>query len=258
VLLAFLNRTTPAIHQLHIGIDWHVLSFIAALAALSVLLFGTAPAVQASRAASPGSSSAGNTRAGSGLRKTFVVAQIALSFLVVLAAGLFAQTLRHLATLELGYVPDEIAAMDIRPASGGYAGDRANRFYKQLVEHLRATPGVKAAATALGPHIEGGVKMTIQAQTGQSRYEANLLAVSPGYFGTFGARILAGTDFDPADRRRRLHHQRASGAVLFPWAPGRRQLPAAGRQKNAGRGRRFQHSRCKPARRLARYGVSKR
>ncbi|HLH04313.1 MAG TPA: ABC transporter permease [Bryobacteraceae bacterium] len=200
VLLAFLNRTTPAIHQLHIGIDSEVLGFVAIIAGLSVLLFGTAPALQAARAASPGSSSAGNTRAGAGLRRTFVVAQIALSFLVVLSAGLFAETLRHLSTLELGYVPDEISAIDIRPASGGYAGERASRFYKQLVDRLRSTPGVRAAATALGPHIEGGVKMTIQAQSGERKYQANLLAVSPGYLETFGARILAGRDFDPADR----------------------------------------------------------
>ena len=199
VLLGYLNRTTPAIHQLHISIDAHMLAFIAGIAVLSVLLFGVAPAFQASRARSSGSFSAGNTRSGAALRKVFVVAQVALSFLVILSAGLFAQTLRHLATLDLGYAPDQVAAIDIRPASGGYTGERAKRFYTQVVERLRSTPGVKGAATALGVHLDGGMKATIKAQSGLTKYSINFFGVSPGYFDTFGAHILAGTDFNPED-----------------------------------------------------------
>ncbi len=199
VLLGFLNRSTPAIHQLHISVDAHILAFTAGIAVFSVLLFGVAPALQASRARSTGSFSAGNTRSGAGLRKFFVVTQVALSFLVVLSAGLFAQTLRHLATLDLGYAPDQIAAIDIRPASGGYTGERADRFYKQVVERLRSTPGVKAAATALGLDLDGGMKATIKAQNGLTKYQVNFFGVSPGYFNTFDAHIVAGTDFNPRD-----------------------------------------------------------
>jgi predicted lysophospholipase L1 biosynthesis ABC-type transport system permease subunit len=83
ILLSFLNRTTPQIHQLHIALDGTVLVFVAVTSAICVLLFGAAPALQAARTAALGSS-AGNTRAGAAIRKAFVVAQIALSFIVVL------------------------------------------------------------------------------------------------------------------------------------------------------------------------------
>ncbi len=160
VLLSFLNRTAPAIHQLHIALDGHVLAFVVATSAICVLLFGAAPALQAARTAALGSS-AGNTRSGAALRKTFVILQIALSFVVVLSAGLLVGTLRNLKTLDLGYHPDEIAVVDIRPAAGGYTGVRANQFYARVVDRVRSLPGVKAAATAFGISLENGFKMKL-------------------------------------------------------------------------------------------------
>ncbi len=199
ILLSFLNRTTPAIHQLHIAIDGNVLAFVAAISAICILLFGTAPALQAARTAALGSS-AGNTRAGAGLRKTFVVVQIALSFVVVLSAGLLVGTLRNLKTLDLGYHPDEIAAIDIRPATGGYTGIRANQFYARIVDRVRTLPGVKAAATAFGINFAGRFNMKLDARAGTGApLEVNMFGVNPGYFDTFGARILAGRDFNASD-----------------------------------------------------------
>jgi len=124
ILLLFLNRITPEIHQLHIALDGTVLAFVAVTSAISVLIFGAGPAIQAARTAALGSS-AGNTRAGVTMRKAFVVVQIALSFVVVLSAGLLAGTLRNLTAVNLGFHPDELAAIDIRPAAGGYTGTQA-------------------------------------------------------------------------------------------------------------------------------------
>jgi predicted permease len=199
VLLWFLNRATPQIHQLHIALDGMVLLFVAATSAICVLLFGVAPALQAARTARLGES-AGNTRSGAAIRKTFVIAQIALSFIVVLSAGLLAGTLRNLAAVNLGFRPDQIAAVDIRPAAGGYSGAAANRFYARVVDRVRALPGVKAAATALGINFAGGFKMKLDAliQTGVA-YEVNVFGVNPGYFDTFGTHIMAGRDFDASD-----------------------------------------------------------
>jgi len=199
ILLSFLNRTAPTIHQLHIALNGNVLAFVAAISAACVLLFGAAPAFQAARTAALGLS-AGNTRCGARLRKTFVVAQIALSFVVVLAAGLLVGTLRNLKTLDLGYHPDEIAAIDIRPASGGYTGVQANQFYARVVNRVRSVPGVAAAATAFGSNFEGGMKMKLDPQTGRGgQREVNIIGVNPGYFDTFGAHILAGRDFNAGD-----------------------------------------------------------
>ncbi len=197
-LLSFLNRTAPAIHQLHIALDGHVLVFVAAISAICVLLFGATPALQAARTA-PVGSSAGNTRAGAALRKAFVIVQIALSFVVVLAAGLLVGTLRNLKTLDLGYHPDEIAAIDIRPASGGYTGVQANQFYARVVARVRALPGRCGGGQAFGSNFEDGLKMKLDAQTEQAGpQEVNIFGVNPGYFDTFGARILAGRDFNAA------------------------------------------------------------
>jgi predicted permease len=199
ILLSFLNRTTPQIHQLHIALDGTVLVFVAVTSAICVLLFGAAPALQAARTAALGSS-AGNTRAGAAIRKAFVVAQIALSFIVVLSAGLLAGTLRNLKAVDPGFRPDEIAAIDIRPAAGGYTGTQADRFYTRVVDHVRTLPGVKAAATAFGSNLAGSSKMKLDPplQPGAA-YEVNVYGVNSGYFDTFGARILAGRDFNAAD-----------------------------------------------------------
>jgi predicted permease len=198
-LLSFLNRTIPEIHHLHIALDWKVMVFVVLTSVISVLLFGTAPAFQAARTAALGSS-AGNTRAGVTLRRAFVVAQIALSFIVLLSAGLLAGTLRNLKTLNLGYRPDEIAMIEIRPAAGGYSGASANQFYARIVERVRVLAGVKGAATAFGIDFTGGfkVKLDPHPESGGER-EANIYGVNPGYFDTFGARILSGRDFNTAD-----------------------------------------------------------
>lgn len=199
ILLSFLNRTTPQIHQLHVGLDGTVLVFVAVTSAICVLLFGAAPALHAARTVALGSS-AGNTRRGAAVRKGFVVAQIALSFIVVLSAGLLAGTLRNLTTVNLGFHPDQIVAIDLRPAAGGYTGARADQFYQRVVDRVRTLPGVKSAATAFGINFAGRFKMKLDPlqQTGPAR-EANVFGVNPGYFETFGARILAGRDFNAAD-----------------------------------------------------------
>jgi predicted permease len=199
ILLSLLNRTTPQVHQLHIALDETVLVFVVVTSAICVLLFGTAPALQAARTAALGSS-AGNTRSGATLRKTFVIVQIALSFIVVLSAGLLAGTLRNLKAVDFGFRPDEIAAIDIRPATGGYTGRQADQFYTRVVDRVRTLPGEKAAATALGINFAWGFKMKLDPLVpGGAPYDVSTFGVNPGYFNTFGARILAGRDFNAAD-----------------------------------------------------------
>ena len=134
------------------------------------------------------------------MRKAFVVVQIAISFVVVLAAGLLAGTLRNLQTVELRYRPEEMAAIQIRPASGGYAGVRADQFYARVVDRVRTLAGVKAAATAFGMNLESPMKMKLDVPSqGRTAQEVNIYGVSPGYFDAFGAHILAGRDFNVGD-----------------------------------------------------------
>lgn len=198
-LLDFLNSTTPEIHQLQIEPDVTVLLFAMAMAAVCVLLFGSAPAVHAAKTAKLGTSS-GNTAAGAFTRKAFVAAQIGLSFVVLFAAGLLTRTLSHLETVKLGYHPENLALIDIRPAAGGYSGARASQFYSDAVERVRSVPGIHSVAATFG--IGSGVYTIKLDRTADERksLEANLNGVGPGYFDTMGARILEGRDFNAGDR----------------------------------------------------------
>lgn len=198
LLLSFLNRTAPQIHQLHVALDATVLVFTGVTALLCALLFGVAPALQAARTTALGSS-AGNARPGTALRRAFVVAQIALSVIVVLSAGLLVGTLRNLKAINPGFRPDEITAIDIRPSTGGYSGAQADRFYTRVVDKVRTLPGVKAATTAFGINMSGKFKMKLEPLQPGATYEANVYGVNSGYFDTFGARILAGRDFNAGD-----------------------------------------------------------
>jgi predicted permease len=199
ILLLFLNRTNPALHRIEITPDSHVLAFAIAASGICVLLFGTAPALQAARTAALGTS-AGNTRPGTLMRKFFVLAQVTLSFVVIFAAGLLTQTLRSLQTVDLGYAADQIAMVNIRPATGGYNGAQADQFYSTLVDKVRATPGMRAASLALSFDFNGALKMKIGPSLGRTYAgDANIFVVSSGYFETLGARLLSGRDFNAND-----------------------------------------------------------
>jgi predicted permease len=130
------------------------------------------------------------------------VVQIALSFIVVLSAGLLVGTLRNLKTVNLGFQPDEITAIEIRPATGGYTGSQADQFYARVVDRVRILPGVKAAATAFGMDFVSRFQMKLEPSTaGDAAHEVNVFGVNPGYFETFGAHVLAGRDFNATDTR---------------------------------------------------------
>ena len=152
MLLLFLNRSTPAVQQMHVMPDSTALIFSAVFTAVCVLLFGVGPALQASRTRISGSST-GNTRSGNKIRKIFVIAQVALSIIVIFTAALLTQTLRNLQTVHLGYNPVEIAEIEIKPATGGYSGVQADAFYRRMVDRFQQLPDVKSASTALGANL---------------------------------------------------------------------------------------------------------
>lgn len=197
-ILGYLNRTTPAIHQIHVNSDPRVLWFAMGLCGLCVLLFGTAPALQAAGSARIGCS-VRTTGSGAMVRKVFVAAQVALSLVVLFSAGLLIRTVSGLQTVDLGYRPDEIAVIDMRPAAGGYAGQRANAFYSELTDRVRAIPGIKAAATTIGVSMTDPATEKLPPRPNQKAVAANIYAVSSGYFSTIGAHLIAGRDFNGND-----------------------------------------------------------
>src|SRR5262249_23051349 len=137
-------------------------------------------------------------------RKALVVAQVTISILLLISAGLFIRTLRNLRLLDLGIRTESVIAFNIAPAISGYTSARIPPLYKAIVERLRAQPGVTDVAFALVGLLEGNEwdnSITVegyQAQQGELM-NAYFNAVSPGYFKMMGIPVLLGREFEPRD-----------------------------------------------------------
>jgi putative ABC transport system permease protein len=187
--------------------DWRVLAFTGGLAILTCLLFGLTPALRATRT-EPGavmkSSGRGMTaaREGFGLRRLLVISQVALSLVLLVGGLLFARSLRNLLTLDLGMRQDGILIAYLDLTHLNLPMDRYPIVKRELMERLRAIPGVESAADAAIVPVGGsswtmGVKITGAAadQKGSSRFDW----VSPGFFRTMGIPMIAGRDVEDRD-----------------------------------------------------------
>lgn len=191
--------------------DWRIFAFNMAVAILTGLLFGLAPALQAMRLdlsnTLKDASTAVAGRAGSvRLRKTLVTAQVALSFLLLAGSGLFVRTLANLKNTNPGFREiDNLVTFQVDPALNGYSAPRLRAFYTQLLENLRSLPGVRSAGYALVPVLHGwewDSTMSVeghQAKDGEDM-QAFMNSISPGYFHTMGVPLLEGRDFDSRDQ----------------------------------------------------------
>ncbi len=190
--------------------DGRILLFTLGLTFLTGLIFGLAPALRASRPDLWTTlKDAVGSIAGSGgsvfLRKGLVTAQVALSFLLLFGAGLFVRSLQNLKATDTGFRDvDNLVTFMLSPALNGYDAPRTVHFYDEVLENLRATPGVKSAALASVALLHGDewdsstVVEGHQAKDGEDM-QAFMNSVSPGYFKTMGIPILEGRDFDRRD-----------------------------------------------------------
>jgi predicted permease len=199
---------------LDIAPDFQVLAFTAAMALLTGVLFGLAPAWRATRidlapVLKESSRSVVGTGAKAGrwpLGKILVVSQFALSLLLLMGAGLFVRSLRNLEHLDLGYARDSLALVRLDPVAAGYQGERLlQTFPLQIVERLKALPGVTAVT-----YSENGIFSGTESDT-SVRIEGFKAApddtvnvaydrVGPEYFQSVGIPILLGRDISVRDR----------------------------------------------------------
>jgi predicted permease len=190
--------------------DTRALAFTATIAILTGIAFGLAPALRSTRAdTAPTLKHAGGTIAGGGygrLRRGFMVAQVALSMLLLVGAALFVRSLSNLRHINLGIDPTRTVSFRIDPDTSGYTGERGKTFIKQLRERLTGAPGVSDAAFAMQQLLNGSAwsnYITIEGvpfDPGR-RWLSYNNAVSPGFFTTLGIPILQGRDFDHSDQR---------------------------------------------------------
>jgi predicted permease len=191
---------------LDLSLDWRVLGVTALTTIATALLFGTVPAHLSARVPgvtalrTAGADPDASRQAAGGL----VVAQVALSLVLLTGAGLFLRSFVALAYRDLGFDRSRVlvAMVDAGKSAGPAAGRAA--LYERIREAAATVPGVESAAASLAtPLGNAGVRLTPEVTVPGVRMAAArilMVPVSPGWFGTFGTRLLAGRDFDARDR----------------------------------------------------------
>jgi predicted permease len=199
--------------SLDLALDWRVLGFTAALACLSAITAGVVP-VFGLRSVTPGEAlkDAGRGIAGDrrfSVRSTLVVAQIAVSLVLVVAAGLFLRTFASLNQLPLGFDPEPLLVVELNlQARGGPPEERGARV-ERLLEAAAAVPGVRSASVSSTRLLTGGGWATGLVAIGDGpmvrlrslgRPPLWLNATTPGWFQTMATPLRSGRDFTAADR----------------------------------------------------------
>ena len=189
--------------------DWRIFGFTAALSLCTALLFGLLPAFQATRPSlAPAlKNEAGTISSGTGqarLRRWLVSVQVALSLLLLTAAGLFARSLHKLMAVDTGMNVDHVLTFSIDPSLHKYTPQRARRLFLDFQEKLEHIPGVLSASAAVEPvlanenwqntvHIEG-----YRPRPGEDM-DPGFNAMLPGFFSTMGVPLIAGRDLTDRD-----------------------------------------------------------
>jgi len=188
--------------------DWTVLAFTLAISLVAGAFFGLVPALQSTRPklADTLKDQAGAViRGGSaGLRKGLVVAQVSLSLLLLIAAGLFLQSLRNLKTLNPGFEVRNLLAFNVDPTMSRYDRAFTSDYFRRLRERLSALPGVESHTFAVIPVLEDNEWdnwITIEGYTAKpdERPDPHMQYCSPGFFQTLKIPVLLGRDFNDRD-----------------------------------------------------------
>lgn len=188
---------------LDLSADWRVLAFIAAAAILTCVIFGLAPALKLSRARAGGAITAGargmtTTRERFSFQRMLVAAQIAISLVLLVSALLFVRSFRNLVTLDPGFREDGILVFFASLRGLHLPADRVKPFERQLLDEIRAVPGVASAAMCTHVPLNGSswtLGVDVNAKKGSSKFTW----ISNGYFATLGVPLLAGRDFNAKD-----------------------------------------------------------
>jgi predicted permease len=193
-----------------VAADSRVALFAVGIGVVAALLFGLLPARQVSRA-EVAEELRGTARASEGkarvfsLRNGLVVAQVAVSMVLLVAATLLGRGFLAARSLDVGLEPDRIAALGVNLQMHGYSVPDATAFLQRLRERAAALPGVESAAIATRVPFDVNQRFadlypdTAAIVPGKPGIVTDVTSVDPGYFATVGVRILQGRDFDSRD-----------------------------------------------------------
>ena len=207
-LLRALLPQAPLPVLVDIAPDWRVVAFALLLPVVTVGLAALVPALQAARAevieGLKDAATAGRAR----LRSVLAVAQVALSLLLVVAAGLLLRALDRAAKIDPGFDPDGVQVVSLDLSLAGLDDETGPVVLDRLREEIAALPGVASVATAADLPLDlsglglGGIVVPGRLPPdGEDSFSADWNVVSPGYFRTVGPRLLRGRDFGAEDVR---------------------------------------------------------
>jgi predicted permease len=204
--------------------DLRILLFTFGVTIFTGIIFGLVPAMQTTKPNIAGTlkDQAGAVVGGghNGLRKGLVVAQVTLSLLLLVGAGLFVRSLANLRNLGPGFSADRLVGFNIDPSLNGYTPERLKVFYPQLSEALSSIPGVQSVGLASVRILEDNEwdsSMSVEGFTPAKPDESAepfMNSIGPNYFATMGVPIVAGRDFTRNDNRDVKH-----GPQEWNWSP---------------------------------------
>ena len=191
------------------SIDPRVIAVTAVISILAAVVFGLVPALAASRIDVRAALAAGGPRTIPGgtrhwARRTLIAAEVALSVVLLVVAGLFARTLRTLDTLDPGFNPDGLVTTSVSLQDERYtSAARINQLFDLSLDGLSRTPGVQSAAVSLGlPYdrlLNYGFRFADRPVEGNP-IVSNFMYITPAFFETFGIPVRSGRAFTAGDR----------------------------------------------------------
>lgn len=190
--------------------DWRIFIFTFLAALVTGMVAGLVPSLQASRTDLADTLKAGGRSGGASsghhrFRNALVVAQVAVSLLLLACAGFFIRSLQNSAHVDMGFRVDHTLLMSMDVGLQGYSEERGQQFFKQLTERVRSMPGVRDAAIAA--YIPMGndntlINIYLEGQPIDDKSEAISAfndMVQPSYFRTAGTSVVQGREFNEAD-----------------------------------------------------------
>ena len=200
--------TIGAVAFSSIALDWRVLAFALATSLIVGLLFGLIPALGSTRASLTDALKSDRTVAGAGVgRRTLVVTEIALALVLLVGSGLMVRSLAKLLSVDVGFETSNLLTFDVEPLPGSIGRDSMPGFYSQILDRVRAVPGVVDAAlddcAPFAPACRRNALVRSDVPPPDNIYSkvTGVDVVTPNWFSLMRVRLVRGRPFAPTDRR---------------------------------------------------------
>lgn len=191
------------------NLDWRVMSFAFGLSLLAAAIFGLAPAIGAAKVdihealkeqGSRGFGSSSTTR----LRRILIVAQVTLTTVLLVSAGLFVRSLHNLRNVDLGIKPDHVVQFTVAPGLNGYSAERSKDWIEQARQKLNELPGVEVVGAATIPVFsddDSGGNVTVEGYTPAPGEETHIFRnwTTPHYLAAMGTPLIRGREISASD-----------------------------------------------------------